>query len=49
MFDIECQHIVHLSSSDIIGLNLDQIQELVNSTHKTWNIELKNVKTSQID
>lgn len=48
-FDIECQHIVYLSPSDIIGLNLDQIQELVNSTHKTWNIELKNVKTSQID
>ena len=47
-FNVECHYIVNLNGSNTNGLNLDQIQKLVDSTPKTWRIDLKNVETIDI-
>lgn len=47
-FDLECQYTSELSTSNISGMNLEQIEDKIKTSQKTWKFFIKNLKINNI-
>lgn len=47
-FDLECQYTSELNTSNINGMNLEQIGDKIKTSPKIWKFNIKNLKTTNI-